>query len=112
MATTIHPSDRLYRNEVTDFRQALGIVIAGMGAEMRDTERFNATLEPYEVREFWLDPRIFREHGRAAREALAIYEEEVLAAEMRVVERLLALGTNYEGFANALREGDYSILAW
>jgi hypothetical protein len=109
MATRTHPSDQLYHGEVTDFREAMKIIIRGMEWEARDSERFNASLEPDEKP---LDTSIFTEYRDQASKALAIYREEVEAAEARVLARLRELGGQFESFAEAMECGDYSNLAW
>lgn len=111
-------SNRLYTGDVSDFCEAMRLIVRGMAAEKRDTEAYNATLALDE--QHWRqDTDLEDRYIAAAKKALAIYAEEVAAAlkaaEARVLAKLRAMqsdSTEMEQIADALESGEYSPLAW
>ena len=106
-ATTDHPSNTLYRNEVRDFRHAVELVIDECIAE----ERRMPPVDPESWTEAMRDRHVatLEEYKAQARQAESIYSRIMDAAEMRVVEELREAGLDQ--FADALENADYSGLA-
>lgn len=105
-------SNKLYRGEVSSAEEALRTVVDGMDAEVEDTRLWNASLRPDEQRHR-LSPTVFVTYRAVAHQALAIWRDEVKAAEKRAIERIRALGGNdAEQIADALEAEAYDGLAW
>lgn len=101
MKHTDSPSNRLYRGEITDFRDAMHAVQGECTIEMG---YFSGDKELDEKSDSGL-----QEFSRQANQALAIYVAQVQAAEKCAIEQMRAAGLSE--FADALESGDYSGLA-
>jgi hypothetical protein len=107
-----HPSTRLYRGEVTDFREAMRLYQQQMRHENSLTEQLAAQYQdPITEQERALMKRLNLAANDAG-EALKIYAEHVQEAEKKVIAALRAKGTDtFNDFAEALESGNYSQLA-
>jgi hypothetical protein len=95
-----HPSNRLYRGDVADFREAVRVHLDAIDYEARQ-----ARIHGYGDE---LSAPLAEARAEANR-ALAIYLEEVAEAERRIVARLRAAGL--DAWADALEAGTYEGLA-
>lgn len=106
-----HPSNRLYRGEVTDFVDAMETYSRMMQYENSLTEQLETADYPItdHERKFM---RELSDCSRKAIEAKAIYERHVAAVKTAVVAELRAKGDEtFTAFADALESDDYSGLA-
>lgn len=127
MADNGHPSNRLYRGEVTGFDEAMRLVVAECEWEMRhslramhaemdaDPERFTDLSAEERAQMERDDDRMNADliaYIAAAKNAAAIYAKCMKEAEAQARTLLVALDDGHADLiAKALETGDYSQLA-